>query len=138
VAATASSRSSSPALPLSQETPSPHALLEGKARPETIALVEQAIADGAGKAIDAGWGLRSACRRNVASVSSPPSLRPPRHVGAVRAPPSALARTYGKDVQLQVELDPRAHRRPRHLLGDEVLRWQRHPPSRPRAPHHQR
>jgi F-type H+-transporting ATPase subunit delta len=113
---------SSPALPLSRKTGIVRTLLEGRVRPETLALVEQAVADSGGRALDRRLEalVRLAAERRQRLVAVVRAATPLTSEQSERLK-AALARTYGKDVQLQVELDPSILGGLVVSLGDEVL-----------------
>ena len=113
---------SSPALPLDRKNAIVRKLLEGKTRPETLALVEQAVADGGGRALDrrleALVRLAAERRQRLVAVVKAATPLTSEQTDRLKA---ALARTYGKEVQLQVELDPAIVGGLVVSLGDEVL-----------------
>ncbi|HVU75200.1 MAG TPA: F0F1 ATP synthase subunit delta [Mycobacteriales bacterium] len=113
---------SSPALPLDRKHAIVRKLLEGKARPETLALVEQAVADSGGRALDRRLEalVRLAAERRQRLVAVVTAATPLTGEQSERLK-AALARSYGKDVQLQVELDPSIIGGLVVSLGDEVL-----------------
>jgi F-type H+-transporting ATPase subunit delta len=98
---------SSAALPVERKTALVQRLLVGKAREETVSLVEQALADTVGRTLDRRLETLiklAAERRNrlvaTVRVAVPPTSEQLQRLAEV------LQATYGSAIQLQVELDP--------------------------------
>lgn len=98
---------SDPALPAERKDALLRRLLEGKAQPVTIALLRQAVLDTGGHSLDRRLERisRLAAARRERLVAVVRVARPLDADQAVRLR-AALRATYGRDVQLQVDLDP--------------------------------
>lgn len=98
---------SDPALPADRKDALLRRLLEGKAQPVTIALLRQAVLDTGGHSLDRRLErisrLAAARRERLVAVVRVARPLDPDQAVRLRA---ALRATYGRDVQLQVDLDP--------------------------------
>lgn len=109
-------------LPLERKRELSHALLESRARPATLRLVDEVVAHPRGRTLDralADYAELAAERRQrlVATVRVAVALTEAQ--GARLA--AALEREFGRGVQLQVELDPAVLGGVHVKIGDEVL-----------------
>lgn len=94
-------------LPLERKRELVHALLEGRALPATLRLVDEVVAHPRGRTLDRaleGYAALAAERRRrlVASVQVALRLTPAEEARLV----AALGREFGQQVALQVEVDP--------------------------------
>jgi len=98
---------SDPALPADRKDALLRRLLEGKAQSVTIALLRQAVLDTGGHSLDRRLDrisrLAAARRERLVAVVRVARPLDPDQAVRLRA---ALRVTYGRDVQLQVDLDP--------------------------------
>lgn len=111
-----------PGLPADRKVALLDALLEGKARPATRRLLTRVVTDPRGRSIDAALDelIRLAAARRqrlVAQVQVAAPLDPEQS----RRLATSLARIYGRDVQLQVEVDPGVLGGVLVRVGDEVI-----------------
>jgi F-type H+-transporting ATPase subunit delta len=109
-------------LPLERKRELSHALLEGRARPATLRLVDEVVAHPRGRTLDAalaGYAELAAQRRQrlVATVRVAVALTEEQEDRLA----AALAREFGRQVQLQVEQDPAVLGGVHVKIGDEVL-----------------
>jgi F-type H+-transporting ATPase subunit delta len=90
-------------------------LLAGKAEPETVSLVEQALADSRGKALDRSLDefLRLAAARRQRLVAVVRAAVLPTEAQLTRLA-AAVGRIYGHDVRVEVEIAP-------ELIGGMVV-----------------
>lgn len=113
---------SDPALPAERKDGLLRRLLEGKAQPTTLELVRQAVADTRGKALhrrlDELTRLAAARRQRLVAV-----VRVARALDDAQAQRlrEALTRLYGRQVQLQVDLDPAVLGGAVVSVGDEII-----------------
>jgi len=109
-------------LPVERKRELSHALLESRARPATLRLVDEVVAHPRGRTLD----------RALADYAELAAQRRQRLVATVRVAiplteaqenrlAAALAREFGRQVQLQVELDPAVLGGVHVKIGDEVL-----------------
>jgi len=109
-------------LPVRNKADLVHALLDGKVTPTTIALAVQLVTHPRGRKPEQGlaeYGEIAArrTRRSVARVISAAALSDAERA-RLRA---ALARLYGRDVALQIEIDPRVVGGLVVEVGDEII-----------------
>lgn len=113
---------SSPALPTEVKLRLIYKLLDGKAQPDTIGLVRAALASTFGHGLDARLDqltvLAAARRERLVAVVRVARPIDSAQLERLRA---ALAATYGRDVHLQVDLDPTVLGGAVVAVGDEIL-----------------
>lgn len=110
------------ALPAERKDALLRRLLEGKAQADTLALVRQAVTDTHGRALDRRLDLLTRLaaerRQRLVAVVRVARTLDDAQAGRLRA---ALARVYGRTVQLQVDLDPAVLGGAVVTVGDEIL-----------------
>jgi F-type H+-transporting ATPase subunit delta len=109
-------------MPLERKRELVHALLEGRARPATVRLVDEVMASPRGRTLNRaleGYAALAAERRRrlvaAVTVAVPLTDEEEDRLGA------ALAREFGSQVQLQVEVDPTVMGGVRVHVGDAVI-----------------
>lgn len=108
--------------PVAQRVELAESLLRGKTAPETLRLVRQAVVAPRGRSLERAletYAAVAADRRSrlVATVTAAVPLTE----GQRRRLGAALARTYGHEVHLNVEVDPDLVGGVRVAIGDEVI-----------------
>lgn len=113
---------SDPALPADRKDGLLRRLLEGRAQGATLQLVRQAVADTRGKALhrrlDELTRLAAARRQRLVAVVRVARALDDDQAERLRA---SLTRLYGRDVQLQVDLDPTILGGAVVSVGDEII-----------------
>lgn len=111
-----------PALPLARKHDLVVALLEGKATPSAIRLLSRVVTDPRGRHVEAGFELygQIASERRQRLVALVRAATPLTDEQRTRLA-AALARTYGGNVHLNVELDPTVIGGLSINVGDEVI-----------------
>ena len=113
---------SDPGLPADVKLKLLYRLLDGKAQPDTIGLIRAALAATAGHGLDNRLDqltvLAAARRERLIAVVRVARPLDDEQAGRLRA---ALAKTYGRDVHLQVDLDPDVLGGAVVQVGDEIL-----------------
>lgn len=113
---------SDPALPKEQKTLLLSSLLDGKAKPETVALIERTVNGRRSVPVDRALiALTEAAakrrHRRIATVTAATELSPEQ----VQRLSEALSRAYGAKMQVQVEVDPEVVGGVVVHLGDELI-----------------
>lgn len=108
-------------IPLAARQELLHGLLQGKADPVTVRLAERAV-DGRGRSLAASlrsYQVAAAARRNasIATVRVAADLSEAERTRLSEA----LGRQYGRDIQLNVIVDPKVVGGVRVDIGDEVI-----------------
>jgi len=113
---------SDPALPADRKDALLRRLLDGRAQGDTLALVRQAVTDTRGRALDRRLDqlTRLAAARRQRLVAVVRVARPLDDDQAERLR-AALGGVYGREVQLQVDLDPAVLGGAVVTVGDEIL-----------------
>ena len=113
---------SDPALPGDRKDALLRRLLEGKAQPQTVALLRQAVVDTGGRSLDRRLEriavLAAARRQRLVAVVRVAHPLDDAQTARLRA---ALRTAYGRDVQLQVDLDPAVLGGAVVTVGEDIL-----------------
>ena len=111
-----------PGLPVARKTALVEALLGGRARPATVRLVEVAVTRPRGRSLEAVLEelSRLAAARRHRLVAQVRVARPLEADQTARLA-AAVGRLYGREVQLQVDVDPAVLGGVEVRVGDEVL-----------------
>lgn len=111
-----------PGLPAERKSALLHGLLDGRSQPATVRLIEVAATRPRGRSLEAVLDelSRLAAARRQRLVAEVRVARPLDDAQTARLG-SALARLYGREVALQVDVDPEVLGGVQVRVGDEVL-----------------